>query len=1083
VTIDILLSPAGHGKTARVVAAVRAAPPLSPVRVLVPDQIAATAFRLRLAQAGGALGVEVQTFYGLYADVLAFAVGLADPRQTESNGGMARLSPTVRHRLIQHLAEHLSDANVLPYYAPLCRGQKYGPFYSSGFVRMLGELFGELKRARIFPENLEPALAVREPRLAELARLYAAYQSWLLDTGWVDADGQGWLAAIALETQPGLLSDLALLAVDGFDEFNPTQLHLLRLLAHRAAATIVTLTGDAENPDRPAHRRFARARAALVRALGVEAGGWQLEMCPTSNCQPPASSGWEGTGGEIARPAPLAHLERRLFEPTTSRASAGDAITFLEAQNRGAEARAALRWLKARLVRDGTPPDEVAVVARDVARYRPFLEEAAAEFGLPLRFASGAELRANPAIAALLNLLALPLEPVDWAPRALADALTSPYFDWSLLGEHGGVLAGPLYDVARAGQVMVGLDQWRAAFRSLASRAAGEADGPAPASLDEEEFAPRRPPAGSDAAALGDMFEAIVARVTPPPGATLRERVMWLEELIGADPERWLPGEAGQGEPVARSTGHSISSPGDETSLRVVARSTESAVTADRDIAALRAFKDILRGLVLAGAVLDAEPGALLPQGQFVAELTHAVEGATYTIPVQGEAILIASALEVRGLTFDAVALLGLAEGDFPQAEIEDTLLRDADRIWLAERGFAIEPSLHGDEATFFYQAITRARRRLLLCRPYLADDGQPWEASSYWSAARELFEDAPLLHVRPVDPVSDPASSQEYAAVVPGNLLAIPAAILRARAGAGPAPWNGDLSALADELAWRYGAHQPWSSSRLETYAKCPFYFWAAYALELEPHEEPQAGFDVLILGSIYHGVLERLYTRVPDGDPDRLRAELPAVARQVFEAAPNEYGFRPTPLWEHQQQELTDVLRRTLNALIEAAEGYVPLVQELPFGLQGRPPLVLRGEGAEVLQLRGYIDRVDRGPDGRLRIIDYKAGSTAIAARDLANGRRLQLPLYALAAREALGAIVAGGFYWHIGAAKPSSLTLEKFEGGVAGAIETAVAHAVAIGAAVRGGQFAPQPPAEGCPASCPATAFCERYKTRSW
>ena len=384
----------------------------------------------------------MQTFYGLYADVLALAAGLADPRQAGSNGGMARLSPTVRHRLIQHLAEYLSDANALPYYAPLCRGQKYGPFYSSGFVRMLGELFGELKRARIFPENLEPALAGREPRLAELARLYTAYQSWLLDTGWVDADGQGWLAAIALETQPGLLSDLALLAVDGFDEFNPTQLHLLRLLARRAAATIVTLTGDAENPDRPAHRRFARARAALVRALGWR---WRLsrrlDTSPTSNFQ--LLTGREGAGGEVARPAPLAHLENRLFEPTTSRASAGEmTITFLEAQNRAAEAREALRWLKARLVRDGTPPGEVAVVARDVAPYRPFLEEAAAEFGLPLRFASGAALRANPAIAALLNLLALPLEPVDWGPRALSDALTSPYFDWSLLGEHGpaGVL-------------------------------------------------------------------------------------------------------------------------------------------------------------------------------------------------------------------------------------------------------------------------------------------------------------------------------------------------------------------------------------------------------------------------------------------------------------------------------------------------------------------------------------------------------------------------------------------------------------------------------------------------------------------
>ncbi len=250
---------------------------------------------------------------------------------------------------------------------------------------------------------------------------------------------------------------------------------------------------------------------------------------------------------------------------------------------------------------------------------------------------------------------------------------------------------------------------------------------------------------------------------------------------------------------------------------------------------------------------------------------------------------------------------------------------------------------------------------------------------------------------------------------------------------------------------------------------------------MELEPRELPQAGFDVLILGSIYHLVLERLYTRVDDGDPDRLRAELPIVARQVYDAAPNDYGFRPTPLWERQREEMTEVLQRTLEALIEAAGEYRPLIPELPFGLRERPPLVL--PGAPPLLLRGYIDRVDRAPDGRLRIVDYKAGSTPIPARDLAAGHRLQLPLYALAAQEALGADVASGFYWHIGSSRPSSLELEKFEGGVVGAIETAVEYALEIGAAVRAGQFAPTPSSDGCPAFCPAVTFCEWYKPKSW
>ena len=199
-----------------------------------------------------------------------------------------------------------------------------------------------------------------------------------------------------------------------------------------------------------------------------------------------------------------------------------------------------------------------------------------------------------------------------------------------------------------------------------------------------------------------------------------------------------------------------------------------------------------------------------------------------------------------------------------------------------------------------------------------------------------------------------------------------------------------------------------------------------------------------------------------MPYGYPDRLRAVLPAVAHRVYDAAPNDYGFRPTPLWERQQEELTDVLRRTLDALIEVAGDYKPAVPELAFGLRDRPPLVLHGE--QPLQLRGYIDRVDRASDGRIRIIDYKAGSTLISARDLTEGRRLQLPLYALAAQEALGADVTSGFYWHIGSAKPSSLQLEKYEGGVAGAVETAVAYAQAIVAAVRAGQFSPAPPHGG-------------------
>jgi hypothetical protein len=104
------------------------------------------------------------------------------------------------------------------------------------------------------------------------------------------------------------------------------------------------------------------------------------------------------------------------------------------------------------------------------------------------------------------------------------------------------------------------------------------------------------------------------------------------------------------------------------------------------------------------------------------------------------------------------------------------------------------------------------------------------------------------------------------------------------------------------------------------------------------------------------------------------------------------------------------------------------------------------------------------------------------------------LQLPLYALAAQEALrgeaedsaeakGLAVDSGFYWHIGSARPSTLKLEDYDGGVTGAIETAVDYALEIVAAVRAGKFAPTPSSDGCPRFCPAAAFCEHFKARSW
>ena len=1101
---QILLAPAGGGKTAHAVSRVRelrGRAPFAPIWVVLPNFPQVSAFRRRMACAGGALGVEVGTFYRFYADVLACA-GIPVPR----------LFDPVQHRLLRGIVDRLCEQGHLQHYAPLRD--------KPGFIRALRALIQELKQARVRREDLAAAVADQPPRIAELSTVYADYQEWLVESGWTDAEGQGWLAARALEHNPALYADLALLVVDGFDEFNPTQLEVLRLLADRVGETLITITGDAASSlprdsgeiggrPRTAHRRFVRALSALGAAVRAE---------PVSF----SDHHWEGRGDGGTRgrgDEPLAHLEASLFEPNPVLRPGDDAVEFIEARDRRQEVRAALRWLKARVVQDGMSPQDVALLARNLDPYRSFLEEIAAGFGLPLQVAVGSDLASNPAVAALLSLVSLPV--LDWPRRPVIETLASPYFDWSVLfgeelpdspapsGERQeeGAIAARLDAIARARLVIQGLDQWREALDwrvgAAPEPASGEDVGAGPAG-EEEGAVSSDKPTGEDVAALRQAFDRIVERLTPRPQATIRDYVAWVEGLIGDDPELVHPSAAAT----------------DEGSLHIVAQARKveggsgGCSFAQRDVAALQALKDVLRGLVLSESLLAPasqagdEVGNEVPYARFFLELRSAVEAATYAPPrPETGCILVAPVLGARGLSFRAVALLGLSEGEFPAAGREDPLLREADRALMRARGLPLEPRLRSEEATLFYEAVTRARERLLLCRPYLADDGQTWEPSPYWHHLRRLV-DAPLCRVRAEEvPLDEAASLQEF--LTAASLAGASPTIDESDGGSGGREWQavlagaevvrarlarlpvgsrheGDLRSLAPLLSARFGPEHIWSSSRLETYAKCPLHFYVAHVLHLKPRKLPQEGFDRLILGSIYHLVLEKVYQLAPD-DP---LSVLHKVAAEVFKGAPEKYDFRPTALWEQQQREFLRVLERTVVALEEAREGYEPFEQELPFGLKEKPPLVINRPptgtepSASSIQIRGYIDRVDRAPDRALRVIDYKAGSSRISARELEEGTRLQLPLYAMAVRDAWGLEpVVDGFYWHIGSASPSYLRLGRCEGGVDGAIEQSVGYVRAYVAAVREGRFVPTPPAGGCPDHCPAVGFCWRYVPRGW
>ena len=146
----LYLAPAAGGKTAFLVNRARVLAQglhVTP-RVIVPTQLQVRAWKQRLAEAGGALGVHVGTFDTLYREFLDAA-----------GKTVIRLSEPIQYRLLRSL---IAEAD-LECYQPLRT--------MPGFIQAVHDLIRELKAGGVVPEAFAQAIAAlgNESRLADLA--------------------------------------------------------------------------------------------------------------------------------------------------------------------------------------------------------------------------------------------------------------------------------------------------------------------------------------------------------------------------------------------------------------------------------------------------------------------------------------------------------------------------------------------------------------------------------------------------------------------------------------------------------------------------------------------------------------------------------------------------------------------------------------------------------------------------------------------------------------------------------------------------------------------------------------------------
>ncbi len=620
---------------------------------------------------------------------------------------------------------------------------------------------------------------------------------------------------------------------------------------------------------------------------------------------------------------------------------------------------------------EGVAFEDIGVVARSLD---PYVDSVAREFGrhgVPFVTTAQRSLSRVPLVQAALRLLRI----AEGEPTRddLIDLLSSPWCRLESLVPEAEAAPALWNELARSIGVIRGYEAWE----RLAALSGPDRGGAAGSRTQGDQ-------AATLLRAVHGLRDACAAL---PDAASGSSHARAWRALLGA-----LLGVSPEGEPEAGDEAEE----GDEASRALIA-----------------AFDDPGR--------LDAVRPTMTRQA-YVEAVRRRIEATALPITDRrGRGVLVTDATAARGSEFRVLFVLGLNDGVFPRVVREDPFLRDHDRRLVETTlGYKIPEKLAGyDEERLLFSALVRAGRERLVLFTQRADDaGRPAAPSWYLEAWRQHAQGAAVVEVprrtreKPQTPPFDRLeryTPREVAIVASlvgvdaGRLADDRTAAFLARArrfrravdawGAGLSPFDGDLGPpkewLAEALARGYTA------TGLKTYAECPWRYFLTEVLEIEAPADvdERAGPTVRTWGLLAHETLARA-SRVP-ADP------IDSIWREVCARHAGRHAIGYPLAWELGVERFGRIVAEARADDREelARSGYAPIEVEV----------TLRGVlgGGRDIPISGRLDRIDAGPDGRLRVIDWKVQWTRSGDRRsdpvaaALRGQALQPPLYAALAR----------------------------------------------------------------------------------
>lgn len=396
--------------------------------------------------------------------------------------------------------------------------------------------------------------------------------------------------------------------------------------------------------------------------------------------------------------------------------------------------------------------------------------------------------------------------------------------------------------------------------------------------------------------------------------------------------------------------------------------------------------------------------------GEFLEELLAALQQTQLhqTYPA-ARGVSALDALNLRGLGFQVVFVLGLNEKTFPQIIREDPVLKDDYRRVLRDQlGFWINQKMErfDEERLLFFCAVEAAQARLYAGFLQADAGGKPLVPSGYLTelarAARVDLTDPqqlctvsdrllqrltqtplPLLQERELSWVlscegAEPESYRQAGLLGTAEENALQAARrLSSRGELGP--YDGQVSPACGAAIFTAQNRAGFSPSALQDMARCPMKYFLAKGVGLREKDEVLSRAELApdLRGTAYHEILMDYYQKLyQDGLTGQLFDSAltqrldEAVARHYTAQSYKQFGIYPV-IWQLLLQDVRDKLADFVVQDAQHLEGYIPSIFETQFEKIYAPSPDLQ------IRLKGIIDRIDvNTARGTFRVLDYKSG-----------------------------------------------------------------------------------------------------------